>query len=121
LKAGRNDPCPCGSGEKFKKCCQGKTEGTRQARHDVPSTSANQTAPTAIAFNALVALFNAGRHVDLESQTRLLLEQYPDSGLLWKVLGAALQAQGKDALAALRRTTELLPDDGQSPAPPQAT
>lgn len=21
LKAGRNDPCPCGGGEKFKKCC----------------------------------------------------------------------------------------------------
>jgi len=21
LKAGRNDPCPCGSGAKFKKCC----------------------------------------------------------------------------------------------------
>lgn len=21
LKAGRNDPCPCGSGSKFKKCC----------------------------------------------------------------------------------------------------
>ncbi|HEY6611883.1 MAG TPA: YchJ family metal-binding protein, partial [Pseudomonas sp.] len=21
LKAGRNDPCPCGSGLKFKKCC----------------------------------------------------------------------------------------------------
>ncbi len=20
-KAGRNDPCPCGSGEKYKKCC----------------------------------------------------------------------------------------------------
>jgi SEC-C motif domain protein len=23
LKAGRNDPCPCGSGQKFKKCCSG--------------------------------------------------------------------------------------------------
>ena len=23
---GRNDPCPCGSGKKFKKCCLGKTE-----------------------------------------------------------------------------------------------
>ena len=23
-KVGRNDPCPCGSGKKFKKCCQGK-------------------------------------------------------------------------------------------------
>ena len=23
-KIGRNDPCPCGSGRKFKKCCMGK-------------------------------------------------------------------------------------------------
>ena len=23
-KAGRNDPCPCGRGKKFKKCCMGK-------------------------------------------------------------------------------------------------
>lgn len=23
-KIGRNDPCPCGSGKKFKKCCLGK-------------------------------------------------------------------------------------------------
>lgn len=24
-KAGRNDPCPCGSGSKYKKCCALKT------------------------------------------------------------------------------------------------
>ena len=24
MKAGRNDPCPCGSGRKFKKCCGGR-------------------------------------------------------------------------------------------------
>ena len=24
MKAGRNDPCPCGSGKKYKKCCLGK-------------------------------------------------------------------------------------------------
>lgn len=24
IKVGRNDPCPCGSGKKFKKCCLGK-------------------------------------------------------------------------------------------------
>ena len=23
-RVGRNDPCPCGSGKKFKKCCMGK-------------------------------------------------------------------------------------------------
>jgi len=25
-KIGRNDPCPCGSGKKYKKCCYGKTD-----------------------------------------------------------------------------------------------
>ena len=24
IKTGRNDPCPCGSGKKFKQCCIGK-------------------------------------------------------------------------------------------------
>jgi len=24
-KIGRNDPCPCGSGKKYKQCCIGKT------------------------------------------------------------------------------------------------
>ena len=26
IKVGRNDPCPCGSGKKYKKCCLGKEE-----------------------------------------------------------------------------------------------
>lgn len=26
-KTGRNDPCPCGSGKKFKKCCLNKEQG----------------------------------------------------------------------------------------------
>jgi uncharacterized protein YecA (UPF0149 family) len=25
-RPGRNDPCPCGSGRKYKKCCEGKDE-----------------------------------------------------------------------------------------------
>jgi uncharacterized protein YecA (UPF0149 family) len=25
-KIGRNDPCPCGSGRKYKKCCLGKDD-----------------------------------------------------------------------------------------------
>lgn len=25
IKVGRNEPCPCGSGRKFKKCCDGPT------------------------------------------------------------------------------------------------
>ena len=26
MKIGRNDPCPCGSGKKYKKCCIGKND-----------------------------------------------------------------------------------------------
>ncbi len=29
-KVGRNDPCPCGSGKKFKQCCWGKEPPKRQ-------------------------------------------------------------------------------------------
>ncbi|KPK31836.1 MAG: hypothetical protein AMS24_05400 [Chlamydiae bacterium SM23_39] len=28
-KVGRNDPCPCGSGKKFKKCCERKMIGKK--------------------------------------------------------------------------------------------
>jgi hypothetical protein len=28
---GRNDPCPCGSGKKYKKCCQAKDEASELA------------------------------------------------------------------------------------------
>jgi len=32
-KIGRNDPCPCGSGKKFKRCCIGKEEQVRPRSH----------------------------------------------------------------------------------------
>jgi tetratricopeptide (TPR) repeat protein len=32
VKVGRNDPCPCGSGKKYKKCCLLKAEATSEAR-----------------------------------------------------------------------------------------
>ena len=31
-KVGRNDACPCGSGKKFKQCCESKRTGTVQSR-----------------------------------------------------------------------------------------
>lgn len=31
-KPGRNDTCPCGSGRKFKKCCESKTGGRQTSR-----------------------------------------------------------------------------------------
>ncbi|MDA8165832.1 MAG: SEC-C metal-binding domain-containing protein [Desulfobacteraceae bacterium] len=34
-KIGRNDPCPCGSGKKFKKCCYGKQQESAVAAPQV--------------------------------------------------------------------------------------
>lgn len=34
---GRNDPCPCGSGKKYKKCCIDKIEKTRNPQTPNPA------------------------------------------------------------------------------------
>jgi hypothetical protein len=36
-KFGRNDPCPCGSGQKFKRCCLGKPAAVRQNSTEIPN------------------------------------------------------------------------------------
>ncbi|HYE84782.1 MAG TPA: SEC-C metal-binding domain-containing protein [Vicinamibacterales bacterium] len=35
MKAGRNDACPCGSGKKFKKCCEPKQNTLRNRGNTV--------------------------------------------------------------------------------------
>ena len=48
MKAGRNDPCPCGSGKKYKKCCLAKDQeaSSRQAAvHSAPPSSVRTTSP----------------------------------------------------------------------------
>ncbi|WP_338440150.1 tetratricopeptide repeat protein [uncultured Aquabacterium sp.] len=62
----------------------------------------------------LIALFNAGRHADLERLARDFTRQHPQSGFAWKVLGTAQMLQRKDGVAALRQAAELMPDDAES-------
>jgi tetratricopeptide (TPR) repeat protein len=65
-------------------------------------------------IGALVGLVNQGRVREAEGHARTLLAEHPDEGMVWKILSVALVHQGKDALAELRRTTELLPADGEA-------
>ncbi len=32
MNAGRNEPCPCGSGKKYKHCCAGKTPWYKESK-----------------------------------------------------------------------------------------
>jgi protein O-GlcNAc transferase len=104
MKLGRNDPCSCGSGKKYKNCCLGK------AGLHSPSLSV----PTPNDLKQLDSLFSTGRYAELENHTRSLLKLHPNSGAVWKLFGLSLQMQGKDALSALQKTTELLPNDAEA-------
>ena len=41
-KVGRNDPCPCGSGAKFKNCCIDKVEKRMRADRDAKLFGSNK-------------------------------------------------------------------------------
>jgi len=86
----------------------------KKAGAAAPGGAARGDAPAPAEIERLVALFDAGRHAELESRARSLLERYPESGIAWKALGISLQMQGKDALYALHKTVELLPDDAEA-------
>ena len=56
-------------------------------------------------------LLRTGRFTDAQLTTLELLRQWPESGLLWQLLAAALREQGKETLQALTEAARLSPDD----------
>ncbi|MHB9117855.1 MAG: tetratricopeptide repeat protein [Burkholderiales bacterium] len=86
----------------------------QKAEAAILTPPAKGKALTSVEIMQFIDLFNAGCHAELESQAYLLLEQYPATGFVWKVLGASQEMQGKDALATLQKATEFLPDDAEA-------
>ncbi len=118
-KPGRNDPCPCGSGKRYKHCC-GAVRGAPQraaaaVRPGAPARS-RTGAPAAGPrdLGALVALIDAGRLREAEEGALALLGVHPGTGMVWKILSVALVRQGKNALPALRKAAELMPRDAEA-------
>jgi tetratricopeptide (TPR) repeat protein len=113
VKSGRNDPCTCGSGKKYKRCC-GQERGFGGAGRDAPPAQRQPAELAPPELNELLALANAGRHADVERRARALLLRLPNAGPVWSLLGLSLWMQGKDALHALERTAQLLPNDADA-------
>jgi tetratricopeptide (TPR) repeat protein len=120
MKTGRNDSCPCGSGKKYKKCCavaQANPPALETASRSVSITATRSRAPslpTQSQTNVWAQYLAAGRYRELEVSARQLLQQSPEIGIAWKVLGLALWNQGKDALDAISRAAALLPQDAEA-------
>jgi tetratricopeptide (TPR) repeat protein len=105
MSPGRNDPCPCGSGKKLKHCC---------GRPEVPPLA--DSGVDAREIGALIGMLNGGRLTEAEERVHALLRAQPGNGILWKILSVTLLRQSKDAMAALRRAAELLPQDAEAHA-----
>jgi tetratricopeptide (TPR) repeat protein len=82
--------------------------------------SATHWSPTAMhklgndEIGALVALINQERLGEAEQKAQSLLSAHPNGGILWKILSVALVRQGKDALPALTRAAQLMPQDAEA-------
>jgi tetratricopeptide (TPR) repeat protein len=128
-KPGRNEPCPCGSGNKYKKCCQPKDEAAEQAGH--AAATAKREAHAAerrqqerelrakvlagfagsgpddqdedeldTASNAVPDLIKAGKLDEAEAAARALLARYPEVHDGWDRLGMVHEARGNVREAA---------------------
>jgi tetratricopeptide (TPR) repeat protein len=102
-KVGRNEPCPCGSGKKYKRCCLGKDQAferealaaARQASHDDDERYDELTA----ASNAVLDLVDAGRLDDAEAAAHNLLQRFPDVHDGYARLGLIHEIRGNTELA----------------------
>ena len=126
-KPGRNDPCPCGSGNKYKKCCLAKDEAVE--REQLAKADAKRAERAAahtqnlrevkaaiaarlfgaedadedeltIASNAAADLVRAGKLDEAEQAARDLLVRFPEVHDGYDRLGMVHEARGENRQAA---------------------
>jgi tetratricopeptide (TPR) repeat protein len=114
-KTGRNDPCPCGSGKKYKRCClendeeaerdaRASVNATRQAEYDTLYESLSQELDEAEALtaasNGVIDMIRAGKLDEAEAAARDLLVRYPEVHDGYDRLGMVYEARGDHQRAA---------------------
>ena len=112
-KVGRNDPCPCGSGKKYKKCCEGeRLAAAEDARPDETGRAPDiaeirQAMAVALARelvdspdelgkgpDGVTELIDAGRLDEAEQLARQLEADYPDEQVGAESLALVCEARG---------------------------
>ena len=120
-KPGRNDPCPCGSGLKYKKCCLPKDEAAAAAARPPapPPAPRHSTVFKPVDWeyqrldhdsNHVVDLIHAGRLDEAEVAARDLLRNYPEVPDGLERLAATFEARGdnKQAASYYRQTAAFM-------------
>jgi tetratricopeptide (TPR) repeat protein len=121
-KVGRNDPCPCGSGHKYKRCCLPRDEAAAvAARAAAPAGAVDAAPPPPFelvsdddglddASNVVIDLIDAGRLDDAERAAQDLLERYPEvhDGLERVAMVAAARGDRTRAAEYYRRAADFV-------------
>jgi hypothetical protein len=120
IKIGRNDPCHCGSGQKYKRCCQEKDEAAERAARAVaeaakPPTPARHRHTSLDSFradidddldeltaasNAVIDMVHDGQLDEAELAANDLLVRFPEVHDGYDRLGMVAEARGDNKLAA---------------------
>jgi tetratricopeptide (TPR) repeat protein len=135
-KIGRNDPCPCGSGKKYKQCCLAKDESaviaasppakTKQSRRYARAEALAEMAAEYAwaeqltkASNAVVDLIHEGKLDEAEQAAHELLERFPEVQDGYDRLGMVYEARGNKARAAdyYRKALNFIREADDSHAP----
>jgi len=104
MSASRNDPCPCGSGRKYKKCCM-ETDAPRPPapvgfKPGFPPGSPTYSTDLDELSNSVIGLIDSGELDAAEAACRRLQMQYPDQvDGIWR-LAMVCEARGDRVSAA---------------------
>ena len=126
-KTGRNDPCPCGSGKKYKHCCLQMDEQAEAAARAAAQAAAaaedeqleavlEQEEELDELSNSVINLIDAGKLDEAERAARDLLERFPEVHDGYDRLGMVYEARGqhREAADCYRQVIEFVrnhPDD----------
>lgn len=123
-KIGRNDPCHCGSGKKYKRCCLAEDqEGEQFVREATAAALAAEQAEEDEFYewsdklddesNAVIDLIEAGKLDEAEQAAHQLISNYPEVHDGYDRLGMVYEARKEPKRAAdcYRKVVEFLAEN----------
>ena len=107
-KIGRNQPCPCGSGKKYKHCCLNDHEAIRRTKNEggTGDRQISQTEQDRLIYKIeeAFALLGTGHYTEASEQASKLIIDYPNEDRLHDIrVTAHLYLKAFDAAIAICR------------------
>jgi tetratricopeptide (TPR) repeat protein len=103
-KPGRNDPCPCGSGKKYKKCCLSRDEAARPrvaAENPGEKFVAELRPDLDEAVDRVLEKMELGAGRAVEPEIKALLEKHPRYHMTHYLMGVYMAVVMEDPVGAI--------------------